>query len=286
MHERTPNFGYHRARAEAGIARAAYAAALPVLAQRQIELRGELPFEVYSYSGQHTLPEQVASLRSLLRYAGRPRKFTVVSDGTYSPRSRALLRSISDVVQIADVPAFVPSDFPAPLRSYLTTHSTGKQLAVIMSLPVGGPALYVDSDVLFFRGAATLQSRRPAEAPAQYLADCQLSVDERLFRSSAEKVAPVNTGVLFLDRPVDWSRSIERFLQLEGPPTFFTNQSMAHLTMHANGAQPLDPDHFVLQLDDQFVHEDRHAGSELVSRHYVNPVRHKFWNALVRRRRG
>jgi hypothetical protein len=36
---------------------------------------------------------------------------------------------------------------------------------------------------------------------------------------------------------------------------------------------------YVLQLDDQFIYPDCYAGSQIVLRHYVNPVRHKFWNA-------
>ena len=57
---------------------------------------------------------------------------------------------------------------------------------------------------------------------------------------------------------------------------------MTHLTMHANGARALDSQKFVLQLDDQFVYRDRYASREIVLRHYVNPVRHKFWTALWR----
>ena len=53
--------------------------------------------------------------------------------------------------------------------------------------------------------------------------------------------------------------------------------------MHANGASPLDPTKYILQLDDQTVYRDRYAGDGLVLRHYVNPVRHKFWTTLWRR---
>ena len=37
------------------------------------------------------------------------------------------------------------------------------------------------------------------------------------------------------------------------------------------------------QLDDQFVYPDRYMNCDLVLRHYVNPVRHKFWTTLARR---
>jgi len=73
---------------------------------------------------------------------------------------------------------------------------------------------------------------------------------------------------------------MERFQQLDGPPNFFTNQTMTHLTMHANGARALDPVKFVLQLDDQFQLADRYASNSIVLRHYVNPVRHKFWERI------
>jgi hypothetical protein len=50
--------------------------------------------------------------------------------------------------------------------------------------------------------------------------------------------------------------------------------------MHANGARPFDTVKYVLQLDDQFAYPDRYAGAALALRHYVNPVRHKFWASL------
>jgi hypothetical protein len=260
-----PNFGYHLARAHGNAVRRIYAA---TLRPRAIATRAlDLPFEVYSYSGEDMLPEQVASIRSFFRYAGRPRKFTVVSDGTHSARSIALLRALS--VEIAAL--------PNESSPYLATHPTGKQLALIMSLPRKAPALYIDSDVLFFAGADLASL---ANGPARYLADCRLSADERLFRSEDEKKNPVNTGVLFLPEKLNWSSGMARLNELDGEPGFFTNQTVTHLTMHANGAEPFDPQKFVLQLDDQFIYRDKYASPEIALRHYVNPVRHKFWTSL------
>lgn len=277
-----PNYGYHLARAQGRAVRAIYRAFLPSTARRRLPGSAEVPLSVFSYSGESTLPEQVASIRSFLKYVGRPRKFTVVSDGTLSPRSIAILKSLNCV--IASSAQWLPKDLPTKTHPYLTAHPTGKQLALIMSLPVDGPTLYVDSDVLFFPGAKDLtQLLEGGGAPAFYLADCRLSADERLFRGDAEKAHPVNTGVLVLFEKLDWSLALGRFLELQGAPDFFTNQTMTHLTMHANGALPLDSRKYVLQLDDQFVYGDRYASSGLVLRHYVNPVRHKFWTTIARR---
>ena len=277
-----PNFGYHFARAKGSIVRKIYRASLGTIVRFSIQPSRVLPFEVYAYSGEAALPEQVASIRSFLRHAGRPARFTVVSDGTYSTQSRALLQAIDPSVAVAQAADWIPADIPEPARPYLTRHPTGRQLALIMSLPVEEPALYVDSDVLFFPGSSSLSSLLHEDVPAHYLADCQLSADDRLFRRADERANPVNTGVLFLSRRLDWSPALARLLELDGAPNFFTNQTLTHLAMHSSGARPLDPQGFVLQLDDQFCYRDRYAASSIVLRHYVNPVRHKFWNAVWR----
>lgn len=278
-----PNFGYHFARAEANACRRIYAAALNNIVHRRIAIEQDLSFDVFSYSSERDLPEQVASIRSFLKFAGRPARYTVVSDGTHTTRSIALLTAIDKSVQIARAPDYAPADLRASTHAYLSEHPMGRQLALIMSLPVDKPTLYADSDVLFFPGASELaRFVPPASGPAYYLQDCRLSADERIFRSPSEKIGPVNTGLLFLFEKLDWSLALERFAALGGTPVFFTNQTMTHLTMHASGAQPLDPAKYVLQLDDQFVHRDAYASRDIVLRHYVNPVRHKFWTTLLR----
>jgi hypothetical protein len=276
-----PNFGYHFARLKANLVRRNYQALLPIIVGRSVPTSGSVALDVFSYSGETALPEQIASIRCFLHNVGRPKNFTVVSDGSYSDRSVRLLRKVDPSVKVQlsiDPPA---ADLPEKFRQYLMTHPTGKQLALIMSLPANGPTLYVDSDVLFFAGAIDLGARAAdRNLPAYYLADCQFSGDERLLFDATEKQDPVNTGVLLLFTKLDWSLAVDRFLKLDGPPTFFTNQTLAHLVMHANGAQPLDPTKYVLQLDDQFIYPDRYANSALALRHYVSPVRHKFWTSL------
>lgn len=274
-----PNFGYHFARAKGGAIRALYRTVLGRLPA--IEPPRSFPLEVFSYSGEAALPEQVASIRSFLRNVGRPVHFTVVSDGTYSEQSRRLLKRLDSSVSVSDAAEWIPGDLPAEIYPYLKNHPTGRQLALIMSLPKSAPVLYLDSDVLFFAGGNDLQTYAATrDVPAFYLADCRFSGDERLLRDSAEGNDPVNTGFLLLFQKLDWSASVRRFLEMEGAPNFFTNQTMTHLTMHANAAAPFDPRKYVLQLDDQFVYPDRYAHPGIAMRHYVNPVRHKFWTSL------
>ncbi len=275
-----PNFGYHLARWEGAARRRAYRALLPALVRRPVRVPRSVPLAVFAYSNEESVPEQVRSIRSFLRHVGRPTTFTVISDGSHSAASVRLLEALDPVVSVRPTGEHLPPDLPEKFRHYVTTYPMGKQLGLIMSLPRGPePALYVDSDVLFFAGAQQLlRAAEPRDVPALYLPDCQQnSADPRIFRSPAEAERPVNSGLLLLFQPLDWSLGIQRYLELEGEPNFFTNQTIVHLTMHANGAAPLDPEKYILRLDDQFIYPDRYAAPHLVLRHYVNPVRHKFW---------
>ena len=277
---RIPNLGYRLAFWQGNTIRKTYRALLPWIVRQRIDPPRKIDLDVFAYSNEEMLPEQVASIRSFLRHAGRPQSFTVVSDGSHSPGSIRLLEEVDPAVSVRQTASVSPT-LPEKLRRYLADHPTGKQLALIMALPLTNPALYVDSDVRFFPGASDLvQQIERRDALAYYLADCQFAGDERLLRSPAEAGKPVNTGALLLLQKLDWSLGIARFEELTGSPSFFTNQTMVHLTMHANGAIPFDPRTCVLQLDDQVLYSDRYASPEIVFRHYVNPVRHKMWTSF------
>jgi len=278
-----PNFGYHFARWKGSTLRNIYRSLLPLIVRRPIKPPRLLPLRVFAFSNEQMLPEQIRSIRSFLRYAGRPEKFTVVSDGSHSARSVRLLEQVDSSVSVRPVGEGLPTGLPEKFRHYVLTYQMGRQLGLLMSLPVNGPVLYLDSDVLFFPGASDFSRYLTAtDAPVFYLQDCQLSADARVFRNDAEKRDPVNCGALLFLKQIDWSLAVDRFLELEGEPNFFTNQTLAHLALHANGARPFPPAKYVVQLDDQVVFPDRYAGPELALRHYVNPVRHKFWGNLWR----
>jgi hypothetical protein len=278
-----PNFGYHFARLKGNALRKIYRALLSVIVRRPINPPRSLALHVFTYSNEEMLPEQVRSIRSFLRHVGRPESFTVITDGSHSEQSIRLLEHVDPSVAVRPFGQGLPSDLPERVRHYVTTYPMGRQLGLLMSLPVNGPVLYLDSDVLFFPGADDFtRYLSDNDAPAFYLEDCQLSADPRVFREASEQINPVNCGALLFLKKIDWSIAIRRFLELEGEPNFFTNQTLAHLALHVNGARSFDPAKYVVQLDDQFVYPDRYARRELALRHYVNPVRHKFWGNFLR----
>ena len=279
-----PNVPYHSARLEGKIVRDLYRLALPMIVHRRVRVPRELALDVFAYSGESTLPEQAASIRSFLAYAGRPKRFTVVSDGSYTATSVALLEKIDACVRVERTSRPLPPGLPEKVQFFFKSHFTGKQLALIMSLPANGPALYTDADVLFFPGAHELAHLSQTQSvSAFYQADYQFAGDERLIRDETEKKNPANMGFLLLFKRLDWALGLARLRAFHGVPNFFTTQTVTHLCLHANDARPFDRQKFVLQLADQTIYRDRYANRSLAMRHYVNPVRHKFWTTLAHR---
>src|SRR5947207_14626811 len=118
-----PNYGYHLARAKGRAVRGLYRASLRILPK--IDPARSFPLEVFSYSGETALPEQVASIRSFLRHVGRPALFNIVSDGTYSPSSKRLLQGIDPCISVREAADGVLKDLPAHIYPYLKNHPTG-----------------------------------------------------------------------------------------------------------------------------------------------------------------
>jgi hypothetical protein len=128
-----PNYGYHFARAEGKAVRTLYCALLPTISRRCAVRRADIPIDVVAYSGEATLPEQVASIRSFLKHVGQPKQFMIVSDGTLTRRSSAILKSLNPAVSVSSFEQWLPKGLPPEIYPYLTSFPTGKQLAVIMS---------------------------------------------------------------------------------------------------------------------------------------------------------
>src|SRR5438105_15265234 len=179
------NFGYHLARVRGSVAREAYRVLLPKIVRRKIDSTRPFAIDVFAYSNEALLPEQIASVRSFLKYAGRPNNFTIVSDGTHRPHFVWLLQEVDSCIRVTRARDFLPEQSSS--RDYFANHPTGKQLALIMTLPRERPALYLDADVLFFPGAVALADLlHNYDAAALYLRVLQEAVHGRLLRDWAE----------------------------------------------------------------------------------------------------
>lgn len=268
--------------------RRAYARALPRIVAQPVQPPRDLLLEVVTFSSQRDLPEQVASLRALLREWGRPRAATVVSDGSHTPPARRLLERVDRCVRVRDWREVAGPDLPPRVRAYAGASAMGKKLAVEIALEPTAPLLYVDSDVLVLPGGdrplppELSEAARPGAVPRHLLDPEDVYLDRRLLPGPGAARAPLNAGFLVLPRRLDWGPALDRLDRLDGEPAFHTEQTLVHLAVQAAGGRPLDPRRWVVATDDMAGLRDAHRRPEVVLRHFTSPVRHKFWLAVAR----
>lgn len=274
------NWGYRGSRLKGQGMRWWYGRRLAQISQRPLNCGPRFAASVYALSCGRDLPEQVASVRSLLQFVGVPDRYVIVSDGSHRLGEIELLRRIHPcitVVPLAEFAANADRTLPPAVADYAALNPMGKKLTMILAIPIDGPTIYSDSDIFFFPGGPSLPELLTAN-PGQsyYLPDADPAFDERILTGMPWQ-EPINGGFIIFDHPPDWSEAMARFLSLAGPPNYFTEQTMVHLTLHRDGAKPLPLDRYVMARDDEFEWGDCYAGREIVLRHYVTPVRHKFW---------
>ncbi|BDI14521.1 hypothetical protein ANSO36C_03230 [Nostoc cf. commune SO-36] len=272
------NIGYHAAKFQGKFNRSLYKAAVSQIVNIPIKQTRQVPISVYALSCERDLPEQVASIRSFIRHVGIPDTFTVVSDGSYTESSCNLLRRVHPCVKVILLSNFLRTDLPQCVHDYAQLHPMGRKLSALMSIPINGTTIYTDSDILFFPGGIDLINlSKSDEKYSLYLPDCSMSLDERIIYDDSEKLNPVNGGFILFRHELDWSFAIERLANLQEAPTYFTEQTMVHLTMHYNHGEPLCTKKYVLNVEDQFIYSDKSASKNIALRHYVSDVRHKLW---------
>lgn len=272
------NVPYHAARVRGEWTRSLYKAALPQIVKWPISQTQQIPVSVYALSCERDLSEQVASIRSFLRYVGIPDRYVVMSDGSYTERSCQLLNQIHPCVQVIPIKQLIREDLPQAVYDYAEQHAMGKKLAALLSIPIDGTTIYADSDILFFPGATDLVGIILSDdSQSRYLPDCAVKFDERVIYNESEILNPINAGFIVFKQSPDWSFALKRLLKLDKLNNYFTEQTLVHLTLHYNRAVPLDPQLYILKIDDQFIYSESFVSQKTAIRHYVNNVRHKFW---------
>ena len=273
------NIGYHAAKIQGVFLRSIYKSRLSNLVSFPIAQERQVPIKVYALSCERDLPEQVASLRSFLRYVVIPKTFTIMSDGSYTEESIKLLRRVHPCVDVQLLTKFQRDDLPQSVYEYASQQAMGKKLAALMSIPIEESTLYTDSDILFFQGASDLAELASAseDVNTYYLPDCKSSFDKRLIYEDIEQQNPINAGFILFKKALDWDVSVQRLTDLPEPPNYFSEQTIVNLTIKQNHGIALSPEKYIMNVDDQFMYPDKFSNKKIAMRHYVSDIRHKFW---------
>lgn len=276
-----PNIQYRISHFNGYVLEHIYRLALPWILKQELSPLEQINAFVYSLSCERDLSMQIASIRSFLQFVGVPHRFNVVSDGTVSWASSKLLERVHPCVQVMTLADVLNNDLPASVLSYARSHFLGKKLSFLMSLPVVGPTIYTDSDILYFASAFELRDLIQAGGKfPYYLLDGEFSLDSRLINTEEENANPVNAGFLLLFNSLEWSNAITRLNRLEDSPQYFSEQTIVHLAMHQANARQLDPSRYVCNRSDETIYCDTSSGKGIVLRHYTGPIRQKFWSSF------
>jgi hypothetical protein len=244
-----------------------------------VESASPIDVDVYSFSNERDIPEQVASIRTFLKFVGKPHTFTVVSDESHSESSKRLLCKIDSSVRVVPYTALLRADTPQRVLDFAKMSPMGKKLGVLYSIEPQRATLYADSDILFFPNAKIMRNLITPTLPQPlHLLDCWPSLDARLLRSEDEKIQPVNAGFFCFSHRLHWDEAFRRLGEMDGEPIGDTEQTCVHFALKASGAIPFPPEMFVLRNEDQFHFHDGFAREPIAVRHYISSLRTKFWH--------
>jgi len=251
---------------------------------RRPETPRALEASIYSYCGAQSFLDQVLTLRSFLRNIGAPRKFVVVSDGSLTAAHKAQLVANHPCVQcreFAELDVAPPPSLAALVEEKMPGYFFAPKLLLLIAISLHPePALYTDSDVLFFP-AQDVSPLLDFSGELWYLKDCLWSLDSRLLApqmgEGAPNIAPVNAGFGLYGRAPQWDEALQPLRTFNGTPEHVSEQTLVHNMMHFNGARQLPDDRFLLQVEDKGSRRDPAQQANVVLRHYVAAVRHKMW---------
>lgn len=237
----------------------------------------ELPVTLATITGHRDTAQAVASLLSFCTSVGRPRKVVICDDGSLTAEDCRTLMLLTDAVEFYHEPVDPHLPCSDNLEIYTASHALGKKLAMLIGLTSDSesPVLYMDTDVLIFHPADHLVSLLLSDdSSPRYMSDANKGAYDN--RIDTQGLDPVNSGFLVFPRRMRWDSALTRCCEAIGDPQWFTEQTVVLFAMHANKAEPLPPDQYLLRWDDRRFQRDV-AGPGAVARHYVIPVRWRFW---------
>jgi hypothetical protein len=254
-----------------------YAEALKSIVESPIDVTRECDLTLYTFSCETHVPEQVASLRSLIRHLGLPRSVVVVSDGTHTAGSARLIERIHPVVSLVHYRDVISNDLPRSIKRFIEQERIGAKLGMEWSIQIDRPTMYADADVLFFPGIAELPRVLERDGRPRYLQDFDARFLDKRMLEEEELAAPTNSGVQLLLERLNWDLALERLETVI--PQWDTEQTVVHLAMRASGGAPLPRDRYVLEVDDEQDWRDRYGGPDIALRHYCfsRAVQRKLW---------
>jgi len=233
-------------------------------------------FEIISLSGSAAFEDQLLSIYSFVYYAGKPIKWTVYSDKSYTEFQKEIIRKKFPFVSIVDWDVFDYHRDIKLLNDCISVSAVAKKINIILGHQYTHQTLYVDSDIIFYKNIHSYLAANSLMKGLWYVPDT-LGIVKDYFNKERESIYPLNSGLLILNSGFN-SDDIFTYLQsLNGNYSYFSEQSSFEFAFRKQGANLLDPRQFIIDTADQFDFNVKYHPETIAMRHYTSPVRHKMW---------
>lgn len=253
-----------------------------------VSISNETPnLSLFSFSCSKDITSQCLSIFSFLHYAGTPQKWIIYSDGSYTDADIELFNYYFDFVEVVNwnVHSNPYPKYEENISYYINNFTFGKKFYVTLTHPiVKTNHLYVDADVIFYKKIADYIPTLTQTKDNMYMCDAYYRTLDKFYLEQVEKIRfmyQINAGMLLFSHRPNWGAGLEYLDSLKRDYKHFTEQTMTHITMHQDQAVPLDPRTFMLSVDDEYHFSTSTQPDEIAVRHYVYPLRHKFWQKKI-----
>ena len=236
----------------------------------------ELDFDIISFSGLSNFEDQILSIYSLLYYAGKPFKWTIYSDKSYTEVHKEIFKKKFDFVEVKDWDVYDLHNTIKPIGDYLKVCPLGKKLNIILGHDCKRQTIYMDSDIIFYKNSPYYLNNALLSKGLWYAPDALGDVGD-YFSIKRESIYPLNSGLLIFNKSFNAEDIYEYLENLKGDYCYFSEQSSFEYAFRKQGANMLDPRQFVIDTSDQFDFSMTHHPGDVAMRHYTSPVRHKMW---------
>lgn len=245
-----------------------------------VQRKTVLDIDILSFSSKRDFEEQVFSIMSFLRYAGKPTRWIIYSDDSHISWHHQFIKDHFDFVSIEKWNACENkyTGFEDVMASYMKFNILAKRLYAYANHPVERMTMFMDSDVLFYEKIAEKLDIVLRGGGQWYLPDAVWGTLDSTYKSDhTPDMFQLNGGCFVTDKFLDWNPVFEYMQSLKGTYEYFSDQTAFHIAFMKQGAKPLDPRYFILNCEDQFDFGYKYFPEEIALRHYVHPIRHKMW---------
>lgn len=228
--------------------------------------------------------EGLWSLWSWMRQLSSLAGAVLLFDGRTTPEQRGLFQKLFPNGRLLDLKEFLESrSLPDYLQRFVAGNWTAKKLAAVYELQKDFSVLYSDSDVLSFQPPDEIISAIKLGHSAYLFDEFGYALDPWLVDRAKQLGIPVtnqfNAGLVFVPQGEMKCGLVEAILS-DWQPSFNTHhaeQTLFSMLLNPREVRPLPQNRYVLSWQGVWVFEKDMDCRQIVSRHYIGPLRHRMY---------